>query len=474
MGKANLRRARTNSAGISTTLTSQAICAKHCGRCPSNPFTHGGLYCTSGKSVNPVTEHGCYCFECELFERCGGLGYFCKFGSADQMHQNPTLGMELSTKLNPIAAAPQQKTKLVHIEKTLVELEQASDSRDDPYHDRFIKSLIHQKEAEVTAMQQDKIAAKSSNKHKLVTIQYPDLARTITVPYGKSLLEISLAHNIPHTHICGGRAKCSTCRVLVLSGTGHLSRRNTAEELIAVRKQFPPRVRLACQTIPNGSVTIRQLIKDPQTIEEAVTEKQTNAKFFGVDTHVAVLFSDIRSFTTFSETNLTYDVVQILNDYFATITKPIDKYGGYVDKYMGDGIMAVFGMEQRAYPPEQAALEAGLEILDELKVFNEVLQKKYQHQFRIGIGIDAGEVVMAKIGFEQKAQFTAIGDVVNTSSRIESETKVHGIPMLVSHNIYKVVKNNFNWGKQLSAQLKGKLSVTTFYEPLVKKTISRR
>ncbi|BBM89484.1 hypothetical protein COTS27_01184 [Spirochaetota bacterium] len=469
MGKPQLRRSHSNTANIPTTLTSQAICAKHCGNCPSNPFTHGGLYCTSGKSSKPVAERGCHCFECELFEKCGGLGYFCKFGSADQMQKNPTLGSDLNVTMSPASTPKKERSEaeLAETESLLMKASKSPHVRGDAYHYRFIKSLIDQKEQEISRSQKTAHTTRRKKSKKTIQIKYDNISQPVSAPYGKSILEISLANNIPHTHVCGGRAKCSTCKVLVLSGRNNLSPRNADEKLIAIRKQFPPQVRLACQTIPQGDISIRPIIKNQEDILKSTqADNETTNNFFCIDAHVAVLFTDIRSFTTFSEKNLAYDVVQILNDYFTEISKPIDKYGGYIDKYMGDGIMAIFGLETKKHSPEQASLLAAFEINQALKNFNKKLLEKYQHQFHIGIGIDAGEVVIAKLGSNLKSQLTAIGDIVNTSARIESATKEHAAEILVSHNVYKTIHNNFTWGKKISSQLKGKISFTTLHEPL--------
>ena len=167
----------------------------------------------------------------------------------------------------------------------------------------------------------------------------------------KTLLEISLAEGVPHVHACGGHGRCSTCRVMVLEGAEHVQPRNETEQRLAEKKGFEDNIRLACQTRVSGAVRVRRLVMDGEDAEVALAERGGS----GREARVAVLFADVRSFTGFSETNLPYDVVHVLNRYFRRAGEAILANGGYIDKYMGDGLMALFGMQAEAQ-------EAGAEL----------------------------------------------------------------------------------------------------------------
>ena len=441
MGKPFLEKAKQNPFEIKVNRTNQAVCAKHCGNCPSNPFTHGGLYCLSGKSKKEVDENGCNCFDCELFEQCGGgKGYFCKFGSASEMNQ---IGTDQFSSKDP----------------------SLSNSFENSYDSSFIHSLLKNQEFKKPKSPETPASTNKQNT-KTVKVTYEQENITIDADPSLTLLENSLNNKINHTHACGGRAKCSTCRVLVISDAISFNPRNEEEQKISNRKLFTTNIRLACQIKPQTDSTIRRLVIDEKQIEEAVGEGSLFSSSLSLDKDVTVLFCDLRSFTNFSENSLPYDIVYILNEYFQTICEPIDKYNGYVDKYMGDGLMAVFGITQSQKSHQYNAMSAAFEMLQALKAFNLDLQKKNNHQFKMGIGIHSGEVVLATVGFKKKRQFTAIGDVVNTASRIEGATKEFNTPILVSDTIYQQLKSDLFWGKQLKTELKGKSDFLKLYEPL--------
>ena len=147
---------------------------------------------------------------------------------------------------------------------------------------------------------------------------------------------------------------------------------------------------------------------------------------------LCVLFSDIRNFTTRSEKLPPEDVIKLLNGYFTEMTAAIHKHGGTVDKFIGDGIMAFFGAPQLLECPERNAFEAAQEMLVRLETYNQKLQQLNQEPICIGIGLHVGDVIVGHVGSESRNEYTAIGDVVNTSSRLEGITKSLGYPIICS------------------------------------------
>jgi len=293
----------------------------------------------------------------------------------------------------------------------------------------------------------------------------PDLPRRVEVEYAgekkveaaplKTILEVSRENGIPHVCECGAQAKCSTCRILILQGRENCLPRNRPEERIALLKGFPPEVRLACQTRITGPVQVRRLVWDSEDANDAM---QGGSISSGRELQLAVLFSDIRGFTSFSEENLPYDVVHALNRYFNTICEPIDRHRGYVDKYMGDGIMVLFGLDpRRQVHPCVDAVRAALGMLERMPVVNGYLRAQLGREFRIGIGISYGPVVVGEIGFRLKKQFTAIGDIVNVASRLEGQTKIQGAAVLVSDPVRQnLTEGDFAFGRTLEVTLAGK------------------
>jgi class 3 adenylate cyclase len=151
----------------------------------------------------------------------------------------------------------------------------------------------------------------------------------------------------------------------------------------------------------------------------------------GRDMDVAIMFADIRSFTTFAEQHKAAEVIELLNDYFAAMFVPISEHGGVVNQIIGDGLMAVFGtLERKGNHCEQAAL-AAIEMMGVLREFNRKRAAAGMAQISIGIGIASGAVMAGYAGTQHRATYTCVGDVVNLASRIEGHTRVAGKPILI-------------------------------------------
>ena len=146
---------------------------------------------------------------------------------------------------------------------------------------------------------------------------------------------------------------------------------------------------------------------------------------------MAVLFLDMRGFTARTDGQLPYDVVHLLNRFFDQIVPPINAAGGTVDKYMGDGLMAVFERDT-AEQSAKSAIEAVQGIGKALHAFNARLESEDSAPVAIGVGLHLGNVVLGEIGAAGQAPRTLIGDTVNIASRLESETKAHGVQALIS------------------------------------------
>jgi adenylate cyclase len=185
---------------------------------------------------------------------------------------------------------------------------------------------------------------------------------------------------------------------------------------------------------------------------------------------LAVLFSDIRGFTAFAEGNLPYDIVHALNRYFNAIGQAIDENGGYIDKYMGDGIMALFGLNPyREEHPCLDAVTAALGMLSSLRGVNDYMSAHLGHEFTIGIGIHYGTVVVGEIGFKLRKQFTAIGDTVNLAARLESETKNLEADILVSDQVRRELPpGSCRFGHSVELTLKGKSGLYKAHELLTR------
>lgn len=265
-----------------------------------------------------------------------------------------------------------------------------------------------------------------------ITIRYaagPDL----TLPPGPTLLEISRMCGVPHASVCGGRARCSTCRVRVTDSNQPLPEPGPAERKTLDRIGAPADVRLACQIRPEADISVTRLIRPPENQGKELTTASGDAE--GAEHDLAVLFLDIRGFTSISEKRLPYDTVFLLNRFFSDIGEAINTSGGWIDKYMGDGLMALFGHNQPVEQAAKNALAACIGIDLALTRFNAEMATEIENPLRIAIGLHAGPLVLGKIGHKASASMTVIGQTVNVASRLEGLAKEQDMQLVVSVNL---------------------------------------
>ena len=265
-------------------------------------------------------------------------------------------------------------------------------------------------------------------RHRRIRIAYA-AGPTVTAPIGPTLLELSRTYRVPHTAVCGGRARCSTCRVRVDRTARDLPAMTQAEEATLKRIHADPDVRLACQLRPRGDLDVTRLVKPPDEERPAFAADSEAA---GVERTLAVLFLDIRGFTTLSEARLPYDTVFLLNRFFGEVGGALTASGGWIDKYLGDGLMALFGLNQSTEAACRAALDAAMRIDAVLDRLNRELGDEIASPLKIGIGLHVGPLVLGRIGHTSSAATTVIGPVVNVASRLEALTKEHGVQIVAS------------------------------------------
>jgi class 3 adenylate cyclase/nitrite reductase/ring-hydroxylating ferredoxin subunit len=268
----------------------------------------------------------------------------------------------------------------------------------------------------------------------------PD-GRVVDAEPGETILFADLRAAIPHAHACGGKGKCTTCRIAVVEGLENCPPRNELEAKAAARLGFAAEIRLACQTRPNGEVTFRRLVLDDKDREIAsqLTRKRTGP--VGESKPLAVLFSDIRGFTTLSQTLSPYDVMFALNRHFAELGEIVERNGGAIDSFIGDALMALFGVDGDGRAPFRS-VKAAVEMLEANARMAPHMEATYGHAFPIGIGVHYGEAVIGTLGSSSNARLTAIGDTVNVASRIEAANKQAGTRLLISSELYELVKDD--------------------------------
>lgn len=202
----------------------------------------------------------------------------------------------------------------------------------------------------------------------------------------------------------------------------------------------------------------------PQDVVNEIVQNPDQA-LIGKNAKVAILFSDIRRFTTISESLSPEVIVDSLNRYFTIMVDIIYNRRGVIDKYIGDAIMAIFGAPKEYGDDAQQAIYAGLEMLDHLKLFNDEQKAKNRPEFKIGVGINYGDVTVGNIGTAQKMDYTVIGDTVNLASRLEGLTKTYNVSIIVSEGALEAAKNYFYFREVARVKVIGKLKPVKIYEP---------
>ena len=246
----------------------------------------------------------------------------------------------------------------------------------------------------------------------------------IDAPKGHTLLEMSRAHGVPHTSMCGGKGRCTTCRVVVEEGLENLPPPSEAELKSLRAAGASANMRLACQIRPSHDATVFRVFEPDGKRKRAHASQ-------GEERTLALLFLDIRGFTARTTGQLPYDVVYLLNRFFDAVVPAVVNAGGKIDKYLGDGFLAVFE-DQSPTLSAKAALKAVAEISQALETFNAKLESEGQQPVRIGMGAHLGNVVLGEIGAMGKAPRTLIGDTVNTASRLEAATKEYKVQSFLS------------------------------------------
>lgn len=183
----------------------------------------------------------------------------------------------------------------------------------------------------------------------------------------------------------------------------------------------------------------------------------------GQNKDVVVFFSDIRGFTAFSEKRSPEEVVEMLNEYFGAMVKVINQYGGVVDKFIGDAIMAVWGAPKTSDRDAHNALRACIEMRKVLAELNEKRIARGQPPINIGMGLHSGRAISGTIGSDERMEYTVIGNTVNTASRIEASTKAFGADLLVSGEVVEKVGEDFLIELAGSAEVKGRSDALKLY-----------
>jgi adenylate cyclase len=267
----------------------------------------------------------------------------------------------------------------------------------------------------------------------LITITYP-AERRIRVPRGFSVLDASRLHNIRHAAICGGRGRCSTCRIRILGSDARLPPPAPYERaLLEGIGADPASIRLACQLRPTTSLTIVPLIP-PALAGAFVAGRQPRTP--GEERFVAAMFIDLRGSTALAQQRTPFDSVFLLGRFVTAITQAVVETGGRPVQFLGDGVLALFGLETA---PEEACRQA-LCCIDALAERLDALRPLFRQEanlpLRYGIGLHCGRAIVGDIGFGRHVAFTALGETINTAHRLQELARDRDVEAVISAQTY--------------------------------------
>ena len=291
------------------------------------------------------------------------------------------------------------------------------------------------------------------------TLILPD-GQKLSVQKGATVLETLRAAGVPHASVCGGRGRCTTCRVRVLQGADSLGDPDGVEAKALSRIDAPPGMRLACQICPVEDTAIVPLLPPRAT---AAQGRQPGG-LEGQELDVTFLFIDLRGSTKLGETKLPYDVLFILNQFFAEMTKALQESNGHYAQFNGDGLMAIFGMSRSS--PEAGARDAlvgAAAMLRRIEELNQTLESELPFPLSIGIGINSGEAIVGAMGPPNALTVTAIGDSVNTAARLEALCKDHGKPLVISQKTAQLAGLALPDEALHALELRGRSEATSYY-----------
>ncbi len=266
-------------------------------------------------------------------------------------------------------------------------------------------------------------------RHRRVRVSYPD-GRTVSAPRGSTVLEASRIGGVPHVSLCGGRGRCSTCRVRVTDGREHLPAPSALERATLQRSGAGPGIRLACQLRPTRSLAVMPVFAPPRPRSPGLPAPRLASA--SRERELAVLFCDLRGFTRRAEDWLPFDTVFLLNRYFEIVGEAVEAAGGYLDKFIGDGALALFGLDAAPDAACRQALAAAAGVARGLQAMNADYAAELGEPLRIAMGLHLGPAIVGDMGYGNAVGLTAVGDGINVASRLESEAKDRDVEAVVS------------------------------------------
>ncbi|MFJ5369922.1 adenylate/guanylate cyclase domain-containing protein, partial [Bosea sp. CER48] len=278
---------------------------------------------------------------------------------------------------------------------------------------------------------------------------------------GPTVLEMFRRFGIPHAALCGGRARCATCRVLVMDGNDKLSSPGPNEARLLRRISAPEGVRLACQIRPHDDLQVQILLASRLNAAGARTLEPDDA----INKRgLTVVVADLRAFSALSERQLPRELIGLLNRFFDEMSQAITAHDGRIDAFYGDGFMAVFGLEGSQARGAQAAIAAAADIVRAVEALNREFGAALPLPLRIGIGIHTGDAITGAVENDNlgRREIT-VGETVMIASQLESATRRVLADVVVSEDTIRTTGRSYAGTAALKIAIKGREKPLTAY-----------
>jgi adenylate cyclase len=284
--------------------------------------------------------------------------------------------------------------------------------------------------------------------------------RMVPILPGATVLETLRQNGIPHASVCGGRARCTTCRVLVTKGLDSLPPPSRLESGALARIGATPETRLACQICPTTDISVMPLL----AANASANQGAIRGEIEGSERLITVVFVELRGSETLGKVKLPYDLLYILNQFFQEMTKALDATNGHYAQFAGDGLMALYGLNVNDPRTGTAdALLGAREMLARIAQLNSRLKADLPEPLRIGIGIHFSEAIVGAMGPPASQITSAIGETVNTCARLARMTKEHDCAVIVSRRAAEMAGLDVNGREMHQAPGDGRAQNIEFY-----------
>jgi adenylate cyclase len=296
------------------------------------------------------------------------------------------------------------------------------------------------------------------NRHGVVRINYPK-GKTMSGAMGPTILEFIQTAGIPHASVCGGRGRCTTCRIQITQGLANLEPPSEIEAKALSRITAPTDVRLACQARPRRDLSIVPLLPPSATARDG----RLPGGVQGQERQVAILFVDLRGSTKLGEDRMPYDIMLILNRFFFEMSEALKTTKGHYANFNGDGLMALYGLESGYEAGCREAIEGAVEMQRRMDHLNLTFESEIGQKLRIGVGVHSGDAIVGSMGPPTTPIISSIGDNVNVAARLEGLTKDFECGIVISAVTAETAGVDLSHYPRHDAELRGRDETISIY-----------